>query len=79
MVYRNKSQEEIPEESTVVWSCTSDNCKGWMRDNFAFEHTPKCTLCDSPMTKDTKMLPLLVNTNADFKSLKKGVSIQSKE
>ncbi|MBN3524582.1 cold-shock protein [Paenibacillus apiarius] len=75
MNYRKKPLEEIPEENTAIWSCTKEGCKGWMRDNFAFENEPTCRLCNSPMVRDMKMLPLLVNPNGDLKSIKKGVQI----
>ncbi|WP_410512891.1 cold-shock protein [Paenibacillus sp. BR2-3] len=75
MNYRKKPLEEIPEENTAIWACTSDGCNGWMRDNFAFEHAPSCRLCDSPMERSMKMLPILLNSNGDLKSLKKGISI----
>lgn len=75
MYSRKKSFEDIPEELTAIWSCTNEGCNGWMRDNFAFEAVPTCRQCESPMERGTKMLPLLVNTNQDQKSLKKGVQI----
>ena len=75
MNYRKKSLEEIPEEDTSIWSCTDENCKGWMRDNFAFEHEPTCRLCNSPMVRASKMLPILNNSNGDLKAIKKGVQI----
>jgi hypothetical protein len=76
MNYHKKPLEELPQESTEIWACTNEDCKGWMRDNFAFEHNPTCRLCSSPMVKETRMLPLLVNSNGDLKSLKKGVQIE---
>lgn len=75
MNYRKKPVEEIPEEVTAVWVCTSDSCKGWMRDNFAFDQAPSCCICQSPMVRETRMLPQLVNPNGDVKKLKKGISI----
>lgn len=75
MYSRKKSLEEIPEEMTAIWSCTSEGCKGWMRDNFAFENVPTCGICHTPMESGTRMLPALVNTNRDQKTLRKGVSI----
>ncbi|AIQ55492.1 MULTISPECIES: cold-shock protein [Paenibacillus] len=75
MNYRKKPVEEIPEENTAIWACTNDDCNGWMRDNFAFEHAPSCPLCHAPMARNMKMLPQLVNSNGDLKSLKKGISI----
>ncbi|WP_340020601.1 cold-shock protein [Paenibacillus sp. FSL K6-1096] len=75
MNYRKKPLEEIPEENTAIWACTNDECNGWMRDNFSFEHAPECPLCHSPMARSMKMLPQLLNSNGDLKSLKKGISI----
>lgn len=75
MYSRKKLLEDIPEELTAIWSCTNEGCNGWMRDNFAFEAVPTCPQCQSQMVKSTKMLPLLINTNQDQKSLKKGVRI----
>ncbi|MBP1997075.1 cold-shock protein [Paenibacillus eucommiae] len=76
MYFRKKSLEDIPEEDTMVWSCSSESCKGWMRDNFSFEHAPTCGVCFSPMISSKKMLPLLVNTNVEMKAMKKGVAIR---
>lgn len=67
---------EPPKEDTPVWLCTKEDCKGWMRDNFAFDHIPTCCLCDSPMKSGTMLLPSLKNSNRNLKSAKKGVSIQ---
>lgn len=75
MYSRNRSQEEIPNEATVVWSCTNESCTCWMRDNFAFEITPTCWKCNSPMTSSVKVIPLLVNSNHDPKDKKKSVLI----
>jgi len=75
--FRNKYLEDLPTESTQIWSCTKEGCKGWMRDNFAFEYKPDCCLCLSPMVSDMRMLPLLVNSNEDLKAIKKGVQIKS--
>ncbi|MBD0380492.1 cold-shock protein [Paenibacillus sedimenti] len=73
--FRNKFLEDLPKEDTQVWSCTKEGCKGWMRDNFAFERKPFCCLCASPMVSDMKMLPLLINSNDNLKAIKKGVPI----
>ncbi|MBL0388239.1 cold-shock protein [Tumebacillus sp. ITR2] len=77
MYKRGKAVEEVPEENTAIWSCTQESCKGWMRDNFAFEHVPTCPLCQHPMESGMRVLPLLANSNTDMKSMKKGVQIQS--
>lgn len=58
---RKKPMEEIPEEITVIWSCTSNTCNGWMRANFAFSARPTCSLCGSVMEKSEKKLVVLVN------------------
>ncbi|MHB1682986.1 MAG: cold-shock protein [Bacilli bacterium] len=76
MYFRKQSLEEPVEENTLIWFCTKEGCKGWMRDNFAFEHQPTCRHCKSPMSSTMKMLPLLVNSNGDLKALKKGVQIE---
>ncbi|RAV19332.1 cold-shock protein [Paenibacillus contaminans] len=75
MYYRKKSSEPVAEEVTAVWSCTKDGCKMWMRDNFSFKYIPSCPACNIPMVSSTKMLPLLVNSNNNLKTLKKGVQI----
>lgn len=76
MNYRKKPLEQIPEEDTAIWACTMEGCKGWMRDNFSFEETPICPLCQSVMVQDTRMLPLLANWATDKKSGKKGVGVE---
>ncbi|RRJ63619.1 cold-shock protein [Paenibacillus oralis] len=65
MSYRKKPLEEIPEENTPVWSCISEDCNGWMRDNFTFDYTPVCPLCSSEMEKGMRMLPQLKNPTFD--------------
>ncbi|MED4602327.1 cold-shock protein [Paenibacillus validus] len=75
MYFRKKLLEDIPTENTMIWSCENEDCKGWIRDNFAFECQPICRQCLAPMVSSMKILPLLLNSNIDFKSLKKGVQI----
>ncbi|MDQ1911098.1 cold-shock protein [Paenibacillus sp. GD4] len=60
-MYRKKPIEEVAQENTSIWSCTKDSCKGWMRNNFAFEAEPVCRICSSPMVQDMRMLPMLTN------------------
>ncbi|EFM09482.1 conserved hypothetical protein [Paenibacillus curdlanolyticus YK9] len=60
---RKRPVEDVPNELTVIWSCTDENCKGWMRDNFAFSVAPVCSLCQSEMVKSEKMLVAVVNTS----------------
>ncbi len=75
MYFRRKSLEDLPQENTKIWACRKEGCKGWIRDNFAFEYVPTCHLCHSPMISSVKMLPLLANSNIDMKSLNKGRQI----
>jgi hypothetical protein len=74
-MYRRKLLEDLPHENTTIWTCKTEGCKGWIRDNFAFEHAPTCHLCSSQMVSSIKMLPLLANTNKDVKSILKGIQI----
>ena len=75
MYFRKQSLEEPVEENTLIWFCTKEGCKGWMRDNFAFDESPACGLCQSPMVKDTKLLPQLQNLSMDMKVSRRGVKI----
>lgn len=59
MAYFNGKKEPIPEVETKIWSCTSEDCSGWMRETFTFEEVPKCPLCQSEMKKEVKVLPEL--------------------
>ncbi|MRH41929.1 cold-shock protein [Aquibacillus halophilus] len=56
MAYYNNKREPVPEVETVVWSCTSESCAGWMRESFSFEEEPKCPLCKSEMVKETRTI-----------------------
>ncbi|WP_413242494.1 cold-inducible protein YdjO-related protein [Paenibacillus sp. 1P07SE] len=42
-----------------MWSCQSDGCECWMRDNFSFQDNPNCPICGSEMLADSRMLPVL--------------------
>ncbi|MCR8643367.1 cold-shock protein [Paenibacillus sp. N1-5-1-14] len=72
MYSRRKSLEDLVQEDTKVWTCNNEDCKGWIRDNFSFDHVPTCHQCHSPMISSLKMLPILSNSNKDMKSLHKG-------
>lgn len=63
MYSRKKTFEELPEAMTPVWSCTRDDCNGWMRANFTFEDEPDCPKCRSAMVSEMRRLPVLVNTS----------------
>jgi hypothetical protein len=75
MYFRKRSMEEFPQEQTKIWSCSQEDCKGWMRDNFAFEYAPTCHICQSSMVSSLQMLPIVGNSNVGLKLLKKGVQI----
>ena len=59
MAYFRGQKEPVPEVETSIWSCTNDDCFGWMREAFSLEDTPKCPLCNSEMEKGTKVLPVI--------------------
>lgn len=63
MYSRKKTFEELPEAMTPVWSCTRDDCNGWMRANFSFADEPDCPKCHSAMVSEMRSLPVLVNTS----------------
>ncbi|MBA4538790.1 cold-shock protein [Bacillus aquiflavi] len=52
-------KEPIPEVETAVWSCTNEECKGWMREAYTFEENPLCPLCKSAMEKEIRILPVI--------------------
>jgi hypothetical protein len=68
--------EDLAHENTKIWTCEKEDCKGWIRDNFAFEYVPTCHQCHSPMISSIKMMPLINNTNKNMKSLNKGIQIK---
>ncbi|WP_199620317.1 cold-shock protein [Paenibacillus alkalitolerans] len=72
---RKRALEDIPNEMTSIWSCTKEDCNGWMRDDFSFEAMPCCPQCKSPMINSVKSLPILINSNQDLKHLKKTVPV----
>lgn len=61
MYFSKKMMEPVQEEETSVWLCSDEDCPCWMRENFAFEQSPSCPICNSEMVKNTKMLPALTN------------------
>lgn len=56
---RKRPLEDIPKEMTAIWSCTKEECNGWMRDNYSFEDVPTCPKCKSPMISNMKNLPII--------------------
>jgi transcription initiation factor IIE alpha subunit len=61
MFSRKPQMEPVPEVLTDVWTCPSEGCNSWMRNDFAFEEEPTCPECNSAMVKESRMLPQLVN------------------
>jgi hypothetical protein len=59
MAYFKGQKEPVPEVETSVWSCTSDSCQGWMREEFTFGENPECPLCHSEMEKEVRVLPVI--------------------
>lgn len=59
MSFSRGPKEPLPEVETQVWSCSSGDCQGWMRESYSFDEVPKCPLCQSTMEKETRMLPEL--------------------
>jgi hypothetical protein len=58
-----KPLDDVPEEISAIWSCTNEQCNGWMRDNFSFLNEPVCHQCRSIMVKGEKKLSVCVNTS----------------
>ncbi|MFT4417219.1 cold-shock protein [Fredinandcohnia humi] len=61
MAFGRKPVEEIVTEETKVWVCTSEDCNGWLRDNFKSSQEPACPLCSSEMEATTKLLQVVDN------------------
>lgn len=57
MSFFRGAKEPVPEVETSVWACTSNECKGWMRESYSFEMDPSCPLCESAMAKEMRVLP----------------------
>jgi len=59
MAFSRRSKEPVPEVETNVWSCTNEDCQGWMRESFSFAKEPECPLCKSEMEQEVRVLPIL--------------------
>ncbi|HZG54858.1 cold-shock protein [Paenibacillus sp.] len=64
---RKRPMEDYPTESTAVWTCTKEGCKGWMRNEYSFADVPACAQCRSPMTLGMRNLPVLMDSTYDRK------------
>jgi rRNA maturation endonuclease Nob1 len=60
-MYRRNNMEEIVLEEIKVWECVSEDCKGWIRDNFTSNDEHMCPLCGSEMQTGTRMLQAINN------------------
>ncbi|MCG1023095.1 cold-inducible protein YdjO-related protein [Sutcliffiella horikoshii] len=69
MAFGRREVEEIVTEETKVWVCESEDCNGWMRDNFknSESEVPTCPLCQSGMTQSTKVLAVINNYSQNQK------------
>jgi Cold-inducible protein YdjO len=56
--------EKPPEVSLKIWNCGSEDCNGWMRDNFKSNEEPDCPLCGHAMIEGERTLPVLENFSA---------------
>lgn len=61
MYYSRRNMEPVEEHETSVWVCSKESCPCWMREDFSFQDTPSCPVCNSDMVNETKMLPALSN------------------
>lgn len=59
MAFSRGPKEPVQEVETKIWSCTNQDCNGWMRESYSFAEVPECPLCHSSMEQDVRMLPEL--------------------
>ncbi|MFC4401806.1 cold-shock protein [Gracilibacillus xinjiangensis] len=57
MAYFNNQKEPVKNVETNVWSCVSEDCQGWMRENYSFDKKPVCPICQSEMEKEVRVVP----------------------
>lgn len=67
MAFGRREVEEVVTDETKIWECVSEDCKGWMRDNFKSSETPSCPLCKSGMTQSSKVLAVINNYSQNQK------------
>ncbi|SFI81228.1 Cold-inducible protein YdjO [Paenibacillus sp. UNC496MF] len=76
---RKRIPVEYPTEMTAIWSCTKDDCNGWMRQRYSFEDSPVCAQCGSPMEACEKELPILYDSGLDRKAAEKNSKTKDPE
>lgn len=59
MAFSRGRKEPLPEVETNVWSCTNNECQGWMRESFSLQSEPDCPLCQFEMEQEIRILPEL--------------------
>lgn len=59
MAFRRRPEEQVPQEETVIWTCTNDDCSCWSRDDFSSQDKTTCPICNSEMIQGTKVLPVI--------------------
>ena len=59
MAFSRGRKEPLPEVETNVWSCTNNECQGWMRESFSLQSEPDCPLCQFEMVQEIRILPKL--------------------
>ncbi|KAB8125864.1 cold-shock protein [Gracilibacillus oryzae] len=57
MAYFNNQKEPVKNVETNVWSCVSEDCQGWMRENYSFDKEPTCPICQSEMEREVRVVP----------------------
>jgi len=71
---RRRPLEDFPTEMTAIWSCSREDCKGWMRNSYSFEEVPTCPQCKSPMISSMKLLPILLDSSYGVKTAMKNMN-----
>ncbi|WP_035101887.1 cold-inducible protein YdjO-related protein [Aneurinibacillus terranovensis] len=57
---RGKQQvEEVEKYDIAIWNCDNPDCNAWMRQLYSFEKDPVCPLCQSTMSQEIRLLPVL--------------------
>ena len=51
-----KKLQKVMEEA-MVWTCSGEECNGWMRPEYALTEQPDCPHCGSGMQMQNKLVP----------------------
>ncbi len=63
-IFIRKGQADQPDRvlaNTVVYVCSSGNCNGWMREEFATDDL-KCPLCGHDTVQEIRELPQIIDS-----------------